>query len=185
MRKQQDSEKKRRDEEEEMRRMQEEMDVQAREEREAAERERTERERAMAEEAERLMKGKMDPKLNPRRFFANNAKLDGKARKEEVEKCRELMQKLMATEAARFLQAVWRGRGPRKVLRALKDIERAKFDATKRRLAEAAEKIARNKERERLAARLKEISATEAILRDVWSKWRERAAIKMQAHFRG
>ena len=25
-------------------------------------------------------KGKMDPKLNPRRFFANNAKLDGKAR---------------------------------------------------------------------------------------------------------
>ena len=62
-------------------------------------------------------------------------------------------------------EAVWRGRGPRKALRALKDIEpvaqtprqkrtslwlsfnptrrRAKFDATKRRLAEAAEKIAR------------------------------------------
>ncbi|CAE7282710.1 unnamed protein product [Symbiodinium natans] len=185
MRKQQDSEKKRREEEEDMRRMQEEMDVQAREEREAAERERAERERAMAEEADRLMKGKADPKLNPRRFFANNAKLDGKARKEEVEKCRELMQRLMATEAARFLQAVWRGRGPRRVLKALKDIERAKLEATKQRLAEAAEKIARNKERERLAARLKEISATEAILRDVWSKWRERAAIKMQAHFRG
>ncbi|CAE7599747.1 unnamed protein product, partial [Symbiodinium pilosum] len=77
-------------------------------------------------------------------------------------KCRELMQKLMATEAARFLQAVWRGRGPRKALKALKDIERAKFEATKRRLAEAAEKIARNKERERLAARLKEISATDS-----------------------
>ncbi|CAJ1363033.1 unnamed protein product, partial [Effrenium voratum] len=185
MRKQQEGEKKRREEEEEMQRIQDQMEAEMREQREAAERERAERERAMADEAERLMKGKGDPKLNPRRFFAQNAKLDGKARKDEVEKVRELLQRLMMTEAARFVQAVWRARPPRKALKTLKAIEREKLLATKRRLAEAAEKIARNKEQEKLKARLKEISVTEAILRDVWAKWRERSAITVQAHFRG
>ncbi|CAE7531783.1 unnamed protein product [Symbiodinium microadriaticum] len=185
MRKQQDSEKKRRDEEEEMRRMQEEMDVQAREEREAAERERTERERAMAEEAERLMKGKMDPKLNPRRFFANNAKLDGKARKEEVEKCRELMQKLMATEAARFLQARWPRLAMSDATSAADSSSywelRAKFDATKRRLAEAIKMQAhfrgartRKQFAVRWAQHLREREAAKQERKRVWAERQER-----------